>query len=102
MFRFTAAVLAGAAVLTAGVGASRAADPAPFRGQSDPGRRVPGPTRPPLYSYYGEYQYPVPFGYGYSFAPTRSHGMEYGYYGPRYSWSEPDWYYGPAFSYPEW
>ncbi|MEL6062784.1 MULTISPECIES: hypothetical protein [unclassified Methylobacterium] len=102
MFRSTAAFLAGAAVLTASAGASLAADPTQFRAQPELGRRVPGPTRPPLYSYYGEYQYPVPFGYGYSYAPTRSHGFEYGYYGPRYSWSDPDWYYGPAFSYPEW
>lgn len=102
MIRFTAAVLAGAAVLAASAGASLAADPAQFRPQPDLGRRVPGPTRPPFYSYYGEYQYPVPFGYGYSYAPTRSHGFEYGYYGPRYSWADPDWYYGPAFSNPEW
>ena len=102
MLRSTTAVLVGAAILAASASPGFAADPAQRRAQSALGQRVPGPTRPSFYSYYGEYQYPVPFGYGYSYAPTRSHGFEYGYYGPRYAWSDPDWYYGPAFSYPEW
>lgn len=102
MFRLTAAFLAGAALLGASASTGLAADPPQYRSRADLGRRVPGPTRPPLYSYYGEYQYPVPFGYGYAYAPTRSHGFEYGYYGPRYAWSDPDWYDGPAFSHPEW
>jgi len=106
MFRYAAALLVGMASLSISAGPGFAADPPLYRGQPNPGRRVagppPGPTRPPFYSYYGEYQYPVPFGYGYAYAPTRSHGLEYGYYGPRYAWSDPDWYDGPAFSHPEW
>jgi hypothetical protein len=56
----------------------------------------------PQYSYYGEYGYPAPFGYGIAYAPVPSRGFEYGYYGPRYLWTAPARYYGPAFGYAEW
>ncbi|MHB2209993.1 hypothetical protein [Methylobacterium sp. CM6257] len=110
MTRFTAAILAGLASLPLVSGACRAADPAavgaaPGRWHYAPGGRIAGTVAPrgrPEYSYYGEYGYPAPFGYGYAYAPARSHGFDYGYYGPRYAWSAPDWYYGPAFGYYEW
>ena len=44
----------------------------------------------------------MPYGYGYAYAPVVRPGFEYGYSGPRYAWSAPDWYYGPAFGYSEW
>jgi hypothetical protein len=106
MIRYAATLLAGMASLSVSAGPGLAADPPLYRAGPDMGRRLsgppPGPTRPPFYSYYGEYQYPVPFGYGYAYAPRRSHGFEYGYNGPRYAWSDPDWYDGPAFGHPEW
>ncbi len=98
-------VLAAVAALAPDAG--RAADPGPYgdqaRGQRDPGRRAVGVVQAqPRWSYYGEYQYPMPFGYGYAYAPVVRPGFEYGYNGPRYAWSAPDWYYGPAFGYAEW
>ncbi|MCJ2134572.1 hypothetical protein MKK69_10975 [Methylobacterium sp. J-026] len=108
MIRFTAAILAGVAFLPLSAGTGLAADP-PLDGY---GRAPVGQSRrpvggdvtrvPPRYSYYGEYQYPVPFGYGYAYAPVRPRGFDYGYNGPRYSWSDPAGYYGPAFGSYEW
>jgi hypothetical protein len=102
--RFVYAVAAIAALVP---GASLAADPGPgyARGPVNQGRAAFGAgvaRAQPRWSYYGEYQYPVPFGYGYAYAPVVRPGFEYGYIGPRYAWSAPDWYYGPAFGYAEW
>ncbi len=108
MIRFTTVVLAGVASLPLRADAGFAADaPRDGYGRSQMGqsRRMVGGelTRlPPRYSYYGECQYPVPFGYGYAYAPVRPRGFDYGYYGPRYSWSDPAGYDGPAFGSYEW
>jgi hypothetical protein len=109
MIRSTAIVLAAAASLSIGAGACLAADPARGDGagrwQYGPGGRIAGTAAArgrPQYSYYGEYGYPAPFGYGVGYAPVRSHGFDYGYYGPRYVWTAPATYYGPAFGYYEW
>ncbi|QGY02647.1 hypothetical protein MMSR116_12745 [Methylobacterium mesophilicum SR1.6/6] len=111
MARIPAAILAGLTGLVLNTETPLAADP-PYYGPSargsvgaplHQGRGAVGfvPGRP-RYSYYGEYQYPVPFGYGYAYAPVVRPGFEYGYNGPRYIWSAPDWYYGPAFGYSVW
>jgi hypothetical protein len=114
MTRFTAALLAAVTILSAPAGACLGADlaPGPYPGPARFDRSGPaGAPVPPRggdgrarveYSYYGEYGYPAPFGYGFAYAPVRSRGFEYGYYGPRYVWSAPDWYYGPAFGHHAW
>lgn len=115
MTRFGTAFLAGVASLSMTAGLGFAADPPQYRalsarpaearGHAGPSRQLAGAeivhTRP-RYIYYGAYQYPEPFGYGYGYAPVRSRGFDYGYNGPRYVWSSPDWYSGPAFGYAEW
>lgn len=109
MIRTKTIILAGMASLTIAAGTCQAADPA----QSNvPGRlhygvegRIAGTVAArgrPQYSYYGEYGYPAPFGYGVAYAPVPSHGFDTGYYGPRYVWTAPAGYYGPAFGYYEW
>ncbi|MGH1588425.1 hypothetical protein ACRBEV_08745 [Methylobacterium phyllosphaerae] len=113
MTRTIAVILLGTASFPVSSAVSLAADPprfeapgpAPGRWQHAPGGRIAGTVAArgrPQYSYYGEYGYPAPFGYGYAYAPVPSRGFEYGYYGPRYAWSDPDGYYGPAFGYPTW
>ena len=102
MARIAVLVAAATSSLLASVGTGSAADPA------QPGASAHGQLRGrvaqarPRWSYYGEYQYPMPFGYGFAYAPVPRPGFEYGYNGPRYAWSAPDWYYGPAFGYSEW
>jgi hypothetical protein len=109
MIRATTIFLAAMAAVTIAAGPCRAADPAPFNGggrwHSGPEGRIAGTVTArgrPQYSYYGEYGYPAPFGYGVAYAPVPSHGFDTGYYGPRYVWSAPAGYYGPAFGYYEW
>ena len=102
MTRTAILVVAATSSLIVSAGPGLAADPPRFgpaaHGQF--GERVAQAR--PRWSYYGEYQYPTPFGYGYAYAPVVRPGFEYGYNGPRYAWSAPDWYYGPAFGYSEW
>jgi hypothetical protein len=109
MIRVTTIFLAAMAAVTIAAGPCWAADPAPFNGggrwHSGLEGRIAGTVTArgrPQYSYYGEYGYPAPFGYGVAYAPVPSHGFDTGYYGPRYVWSAPANYYGPAFGYYEW